>query len=159
MTEHELADADVQAFAQSDDVPASAPDDTPARSRLPPVVALRDRPAVWQAEARDAIEDLSALREDWDACGSKAVDSASIKQALILIDRLASIENIKAPVITATPTGQVGLCWAAETWSLDACISSSGLVDYVFIDERNPTREQEGRTRNPVTLGVLLTQW
>jgi len=159
MSENTLTDAGVEAFEQSLGVPASTPEDTAALSSQGTVLASRNRPADWWSGVREKIEGLLSLNENWDSYGAKPVEPTAVHQALKVALDLSQIVGVDAPTVTATGDGHVGFCWDSGTWSVDASIDPSGLINYVLLDERLPGKERETRTRDLAELAVLVSGW
>jgi hypothetical protein len=132
---------------------------TTAFSEGRPVVALRDHPANWLSVTIKKIDALSSLERNWDSYGADPVDNGSIERARELVEYLACVRNIDAPTVTATPEGNVALCWDEGNWSLDASVDSSGLVAYVFLDEQDSANDRDTWTRDIEVLAALLTRW
>lgn len=133
--------------------------DTGAWTLHEQVLALRSAPELWLDATRSEIDALSVLPENWDSYGAHAVGSSAIDHARGLMATLARVVGVNAPTVTATPEGDVGLCWDVGRWSLDASVDPSGLVTYVFLDEESDGNDQEGRTRDPAKLASLLARW
>ncbi len=156
---HELYQLPVEAFYQGTPVPASVEQDTAALSGPGVVLALRARPADWWVDARNAIRDLLTLPSNWDSYGASSVAPDSVGEALGGVEYLSCVAGVTLPTVTATGEGHVGLCWDVGRWSLDASIAPSGLIRYVFLDERDATRNQEGHTRDYSKLAELASSW
>lgn len=159
MNEYMVCESSVEAFVFSFEALSGTQIDTGALAPPRKVMAIRTSPADWLAEALDAIERLLTLGKNWDSYGANAVDQESVRRASELAQRLAWVENVEAPSITATPDGDVGFCWDTGEWSLDASVDPTGLISYVLLDEGDPSQEQEGRTRNVNDLAELATRW
>jgi hypothetical protein len=142
----------VEAFASASPVPAATGDDLAALTR-------GDSPAPWLDDALQAINSLAGLGGNWDSYGASAIDSESVVSARRLAEFLAGIVSVKPPVVTATPEGDVAFCWDTGNWSLDASVDRTGLISYAFIDERDPGKEYEGRTRDLNDLVEIVTRW
>ncbi len=105
-----------------------------------------------------SIKGLSELEPNWDSYGAVTVDNRSIVVAVEVIYAIASSIKAHEPTIAATPDGNVGLCWDLGNVSLDVTILPSGLMEYVFLDEVDSTRDYESRTRLPGDLSAMLSQ-
>jgi hypothetical protein len=146
------------AFARDSALPSTAVGETAAFSPEPVVVAVRDFPAPWLEQVCDAIERLLELSDNWDSYGAKAIESDAVACAIGVIEHLSHIQNVPEPTVTPTPDGHVGFCWDTGEWSLDLSVDPSGLLSYVFLDQRDPSQEQESRTRNANDLLFFLTR-
>ncbi len=122
-------------------------------------LAVRTDPASWLSNALNALRSLRALEQNWDSYGARPVNVDSIDQSKSLVSSLSRIENVSAPVVTATPAGHVGFCWDSGDWSLDAEVYPSGLVEYVYLDRRDSAADREARTRDYEELAMLLSSW
>ena len=122
-------------------------------------LAVRTDPASWLSDALKAIRSLRALEQNWDSYGARTVNDNSIERGKTLVSSLSRIENVAAPVVTATPAGHVGFCWDSGDWSLDAEVYPSGLVEYVYLDRRDSAADKEARTRDYEELAMLLSSW
>ena len=122
-------------------------------------LAVRTDPASWLSDALKAIRSLRALEQNWDSYGAHTVNDDSIEKSKTLAISLSTIENVTAPVVTATPAGHVGFCWDSGDWSLDAEVYPSGLVEYVYLDRRDSAADREARTRDYEELAMLLSSW
>ena len=149
----------VEALVPSYPVSTTVEVETKALSAEHWVIARRDSPALWLQEVQKEIEALIGLEHNWDSYGASPVQGEAIAHAIALVRELSLYVNVKAPTVTATPDGCVGLCWDTGDWSLDASIDHTGLIGYVFLDEQDPSQEREGRTRSLGELVALLTQW
>ena len=148
-----------EAFSLSVATTASTDQDTSALSRSSLVLASRSEPADWCMSTRQAIASLGTLEDNWDSYGGRAIKRDSIRWASALIDHLATIIGVTQPTVTATGEGLVALCWDAGSWSLDVEVSEIGVIEYVYLDERDSGREIESSTRNPLVLARYLAQW
>lgn len=148
----------VEVFTGSERIPAATEDDLRALSDVP-MVARLDRPAPWLDGALDAIDRVATLGKNWDSYDANAVDYESVACARKLTQCLADFVNVGAPVVTAAPQGEVAFCWDTGDWSLDASVDRTGLISYVFLDERDASQEREGRTRDVHDLVALITRW
>lgn len=122
-------------------------------------VALRHTPAQWLGEARDKLQNLATLGENWDSYGASPIDARSIECAQRLVENLAMIIGVRPPAVGATPDGEAGLSWDGGHWCLDADVSPDGRISYVFVDDQDPSRDLEASTRDPRELIALLTDW
>ena len=135
-------------------------DDTSALSqRMQTRVAMRTHPDPWLDQALSIVTDLLALEPNWSSYGSEVVKYESVRHAVDVLFWLAHIENVEAPTVTATPDGEVGFCWDAGDWSLDAWVETAGRINYVFIDETNHDNDRDTWTDNWQDLLPLLTRW
>lgn len=159
MSQYVGCDTSVEAFANTVSVSAATEDDTRALTRDSPVVAPRERPAPWLNDVLNAIDRLLTLRANWDSYGANAVNDESITWARELARFLSGLVSVDRPSVTATPDGDVAFCWDTGDWSLDASVDRTGLISYAFLDERDPSKEREGRTRNVGDLVELVTRW
>lgn len=160
MSKIEFSGPTLEAFASSHSVPAETREETAALVNSGDAVfAVRNCQAPWHEDAQDSIVRLLTLGKNWDSYGADAVKEASVRKALHLATRLSWIVNVERPSITATAEGNVGFSWDTGDWSLDAAIDGSGLISYVFLDERDSANEREGRTRNIRELIALATNW
>ncbi len=137
-------------------VPAGTEDNS-ALSRT--VVATRAYPASWLAEALKVVARLLTLEPNWDSYGADVVSHDSARHAEKTLRELARIENVPSPTVTATPDGEVGFCWDAGGWSLDAWVEPAGRIVYVFIDETDHANDRDTWTDHWQDLVPLLTRW
>jgi hypothetical protein len=105
------------------------------------------------------LKQLLALPGNWNSYGARPVSHDSLARASELAARLSYFVGVTEPVIGATPDGDVSFCWDSGTWSLDVWIDASGLITYVYLDERNRENDRDTRTRDIDQLIPLLTQW
>lgn len=112
--------------------------------------------AEWLASTVQAIRSLLELPEGWDSYRAARAHEGSVTNALKLIRVLAEHPGIGKPVVTATPNGDVGLCWDVGEWSMDASIDPTGLISYCFLDETNRARDRDTRTRDIGELVELM---
>lgn len=124
-----------------------------------PVLALRQRPLGWFQTVIEKLERLTTLEEDWDSYGAAPVSSDSIRVAIEIAGYISRIENVPEPAVGAAPNGHVGFSWDGGPWSLDAEILPEGRIKYVYLDDRESTRERDRVTDRPAEIAQLLTQW
>ena len=125
----------------------------------PSVVALRERPDGWLADALQRISDLAQLKPNWDSYGALRVSDEAIQHAMSAVKDLSKVVGVPVPTIGASPDGEVGFCWDAGKWSLDLTIDAEGILTYVYLDEKDPMNNREERTRSVQSLWALLTRW
>ena len=146
-----------EALVNASLVPSEAKGTGPAWEQS--TFARSDRPASWYSKACGVLDQLYGLRSNWDSYGADAVAPESIEQSRQLLTDLAYVVSVPEPVVTATPDGHVGMCWDTGAWSLDLEVSPTGLISFVYLDESDPRRERESKTRSLGELIALLTQW
>lgn len=141
-----------------DPIPAETSGNTEALSRET-VFARRETYPEWLREMIEKLENLATLQENWDSYGAGPIDKRSIKKARDLIGYLAAFIAVDCPAVAGTPDGHVGFSWDEGSWSLNAKILPDGRIKYVYLDERDATKDRETTTRNWSDLLDLLTQW
>lgn len=124
-----------------------------------PVLATRDTPPEWLLPVARKLERLLSLKDNWDSYGARAVDPDAVDTARDLVQYLSRTVGVDEPSVTATPDGEVGFCWDAEDWSLDASIDRHATITYVFLHEQDPSQNREQRTRSFPELAALATHW
>ena len=148
-----------EALTLSATTTASTNQDTSVFASSNFVLATRSESAEWRATAQQQIIGLGVLDDNWDSYGGRTVKPESITWALAIADHLARIVGVTQPTVTATGEGLVAFCWDAGDWSLDVEVDEVGVTQYVYLDERDSSREIESSTRNPLVLARYLTQW
>jgi hypothetical protein len=143
----------------TDAIVNSSPQGTAACFQLDFVCALRERPEPWLDRACQQLEQLRPLLPNWDSYGALAVDAGAIAETATCLAYLARVVGVPAPGVGAAPDGEVALTWDEATWSLDASVDASGLIRYVYLDERDHRNDRETRTRDIGQLVQLLAQW
>ncbi len=123
-----------------------------------PVLALRSAPA-WLDERMDHLRSLLELQDNWDSYGGRAIDRQSVEIATQLLKALAVVEGVEAPTVTASPDGNAALCWDNGRRSLDLEVMPDGRFEYVFLNEDNASKDEEGITHNADGFAELLTAW
>ena len=125
----------------------------------PVVVARRSHQPDWLQERLRRIDRLRELEPNWDSYGAKRIDLPSIDLANQLLKSLSKIEGVECPTVTASPDGNVGLCWDSGERSLDVEVLPSGKFAYAYLNENAPAMDREGVTTSADHLILLLTQW
>jgi len=148
------------AFAENAfSVPAQGAAETAALERHPVVFAVRPFAQAWLATATSELHYMATLQDNWDSYGAFPVDPRCIEHAIDLVHGLAYCENVEVPVVGPTPDGHVGFSWDEGDWSLDAEVLPDGRIEYVYLDERDSTKDRETITSDWRELLELLTQW
>lgn len=126
--------------------------------RLPMVSipVFRDPPADWLSECERLLFDLHRLAPNWDSYDADPVDRESVRQASVLLRALAVMPNIESPTVTATPDGNAAFCWDDGERSLDLEIQASGVVEYAYLDEVDDSKDEEGQTKDILSIAHLL---
>lgn len=83
----------------------------------------------------DKIEELRALKPDWDSYGALAVNRVSLERAKAFIRAIPWDEGLPEPSPTASGVGNVCFCWAEKTFSMDLEILPDGTLDYYWCPE------------------------
>lgn len=122
------------------------------------VLASRTQPA-WLYERANQVRHLAQLEPNWDSYGANPVDQDSIRWALELLEGLAIIDTIEAPTVMASPDGHAALVWDNDDRSLEVEVMPDGSFRYVFLCPADASKDEEGTTRQPSRLAVLLTKW
>jgi hypothetical protein len=107
----------------------------------------------------ECVRRIAALRdlpENWDSYGARPVDYRSIELAQVTVLALLRKSYLHVPVITATPSGTVGLCWERHGRSLDVEAHAEGHLSYVYLDESDESQDEDGTTRDIWRIGSLL---
>ena len=154
-----LVENRTEALSQWFPLPAETQAETAAFFADSPVLARHETRPAWLRTTLEKIGKLLDLEYNWDSYGAEPVHVQSVASARGIISFLAEFVGVEAPTVGATPDGEVGFCWDAGDWSLDAYVTTSGRVSYVYLDERDHARDREGRTSNPWELLELLTGW
>ena len=123
------------------------------------MIARREREPDWLQERLDRINELLQLESNWDSYGAAAVDRFSVAVARSLLRQLALIETVEAPTITASPEGNVVLCWDNGGRALDVDILPNGTFTYAYMNENDAGKDREGHSAKSLLLVHLLTQW
>ena len=123
-----------------------------------PVLALRSAPA-WLDERIGQLRSLLQLQDNWDSYGGRAIDRQSVEIATQLLKALAVVEGVEAPTVTASPDGNAALCWDNGRRSLDLEVMPDGRFEYVFLNEEDPSKDDEGITSSADGFAELLTAW
>ena len=82
----------------------------------------------------------------------------SIAFAKQVLSALSRVDTVEAPTVTASPQGNVALCWDDGIRSLDIEMLPAGIVAFSYMNENDPQMDCEGATRDINHLIVLLTQ-
>lgn len=135
------------AFSRIETKPSAIGEDMVVFSAGKMPAGLRSRPADWLEETKQQLLGLATLPDNWDSYGAQPVSHDAILRTSEIVAHLALLFGLDAPAITATPEGDVGLCWDHGDWSLEASIDSTGLINYVFL-RAQPVEEHEARTRD-----------
>ena len=143
----------------TDAIVNSSPQGTTACFQLDSVCALRERPESWLDRACQQLEQLRLLLPNWDSYGAAPVDHTAIKKTAQYLAYLARVVGVPAPGVGAAPDGEVALTWDEAAWSLDASVDATGLIRYVYLDERDHRNDRETRTRDISQLVQFLAQW
>ncbi len=122
-----------------------------------PSQVFRDPPADWLPECERLLFDLHRLPPNWDSYGADPVDRESVQQASALLRALAVMPNIESPLVTATPDGNAAFCWDHGQRSLDLEIQASGVVEYAYLDEVDDSKDEEGQTKDILSIAHLLS--
>ena len=123
-----------------------------------PYIALRSEPPSWFTECVDTIKGLEQLQVNWDSYGARAVEPRSIENAVVVLCELARIETVERPTVTASPEGHAALCWDYGDRSLDVEFLPDGQIEYVFMNQKDPSKDDEGIIREIQVLANLLTR-
>jgi len=124
------------------------------------VFARRDQVADWSADCLTRIDRLRELKQNWNSYGANPVGPKSIAFAKQLVCTFAKVTGIDLPRVAASPDGHVALSWEWQEYSreLDLEILPDGTLRYSYLDERQPSRDREGETRDPNRIADLLTR-
>jgi len=109
----------------------------------------------------ECVRKIAALRDlppNWDSYGAKPVDCRSIEVAQVVVLALSRKAYFHVPVVTATPSGTVGLCWDRDSRSLDVEAHADGRLSYVYLDETDESQDEDGATWDIRQIGALLKQ-
>lgn len=122
--------------------------------------ALR-KPASWCTERISRVEQLAELPENWDSYGANGVALHSIDWARNLIAVLSRINNVPAPLVSASPDGNVALSW---NWNndrrdLDVEVLPNGRLRYCYMDSEDKSSDREGTTSDITVIAGILTAW
>ncbi|MBW3598760.1 MAG: hypothetical protein KY475_15980 [Planctomycetes bacterium] len=112
--------------------------------------------APWLGACLGKAESLAGVGANWDSYGAAPIERQSIEHAKQLLMELARNAAIEAPAITATPSGNVGLCWDDGQRSLDVEVHPDGVLRFAYVDEQAPQRDHDGETRDGRRLSKLL---
>lgn len=155
MSDTALANGTANAFALSTELTAQA------GSTGEGLLALREQSANWCGDSLDCVDQLLALKPNWDSYGANPVQPGSILVAKQLICQIAQVAGIDRPRVGASPAGHVALSWEWGNHSreLDLEIVSDGTLRYAYLDETTPDRDREGETYDPNLIAHLLTRW
>ena len=123
-----------------------------------PVLALRSAPA-WLDERIGQLRSLLQLQDNWDSYGGRAIDRQSVEIATQLLKALAVVEGVEAPTVTASPDGNAALCWDNGRRSLDLEVMPDGRFEYVFLNDEDASKDDEGITYSADGFAELLTAW
>ena len=144
---------------RTDAVVNGSPEETTACFQRNFVSALRESAEPWLNGARQQLEQLALLPANWDSYEAAPVNGGAVSKAAQYLGYLARVVGVPAPSIGATPDGEVALAWDRGVWSLDASVDGSGLIRYVYLDERDHGNDHETRTRDVTQLVHFLAQW
>jgi hypothetical protein len=141
----------------TDAVVHSSPEETAAFSQC--VFASRGSPEPWANDACRQLRQLTQLPANWDSYGAAPINDRALEKAAQYLVYLACVVGVPAPGVGATPDGEVALTWDEAAWSLDASVDATGLIRYVYLDERDHRNDRETRTRDIGQLVQFLAQW
>jgi hypothetical protein len=144
---------------RTDAIVNSSPEGTTACFQRDFVCALHENPEPWLYDACQQLEQLALLPANWDSYGAAPVDNRAVKKAAQYLAYLACVVGVPAPGVGAAPDAEVALTWDEAAWSLDASVDASGLIRYVYLDERDHRNDRESRTRDIGQLVQFLAQW
>ena len=125
----------------------------------PATVALLVRRPAWLSIVVGKLDGLALLEENWDSYGGSRVDRKSVDHAREFISYLASVQNVTEPAVGGSPDGNVGFSWDHGAWSLDVEVLPCGRYDYVYLDERDRSKDLEASARDGFEFVERLTQW
>jgi hypothetical protein len=120
--------------------------------------ALRTVPPGWLHDCIARIEQLRSLSANWNSYGALPIDLRSIMLAKSLLVELAFVDSIEEPTVTASPSGNVAFCWDDGERSLDVEVLPDNLLEYAYLNESQPSLDEEGQTCEVNKLAFLLTQ-
>lgn len=123
------------------------------------LVAIRPAYPGWLSEVLERIDQLADLPANWDSYGAAMVDGGSMDYAAELIRNIAFVDTVGAPIVTASPDGNVVLCWDNGERSLDLEVLADGEVGYAYMNHSDSSKDEEGKTRRGHDILRLLTQW
>lgn len=121
-------------------------------------LALRQKPPDWLREGLEQLDRLLELNGNWDSYGAKQIDTRSVQFAKRLLTRLAEVDTIEAPTVTASPNGNAALCWDSGHLSLDLEVLADGSLEYAYLNQQDPSKDEQGTTLDAERLTVLLTE-
>lgn len=152
-----------EAFTEAVGLPThadSSGEALPQRSLTrPPILAIRLEPSTWLDQCLRRLQQLGELPENWDSYGAERVDPISIAVGQQLLVQLARVQGVEAPIVTASPDGNVCFGWDNGNKSVDVEVFSEGEFAYTYLNERVPQHGCEGRTHNSLDIAQLLTAW
>lgn len=137
----------------------SEPDRAHAEATGEVLLAIRDSQPPWLDVRRAQIDALADLPENWDSYGASPLSPDSISLAKAVLTALASVETVEEPTVTASPDGNVALCWDNGERSLDVEVRPDGFLDYSYLNESQSISDAEGSTSDLDILAFLLTQF
>ena len=118
-----LAGRGQEVFDESEIIPADTGSNVGVLSNFD--TAPREEPAEWLMDALSSLERLRSLGKNWDSYGAAPVNPKSVGCGVVFARHIADFVPVLAPVVTATPEGDVGFCWDTGDWSLDLSIDPS----------------------------------
>lgn len=102
----------------------------------------------------DALRDLGA---NWDSYDADPIEEKSVSMATELVTKLAYVQGVEAPFVTATPDGRAAFEWNNDDRSLDIEVYPTGLFAFVYTNRHDNAKNEERRTRSVETIANLLT--
>lgn len=118
-------------------------------------------PPEWVSQVMGQLRQLAGLAENWDSYGALPPNSQSLALAEDFITSLAPHAGVERPEVSLTANGNVAFLWESfdGVRNLDAEILPNGVIQYVYADEEDESRDEEGQTTNEMKLVELLAQW
>lgn len=124
------------------------------------VGAVFTEPVLEWLGAKNELDELVKLKENWDSYGALPVDHDSVLHARRLLLSLWG-KGIPCPTVTASPAGNAAFCWDDGAASVDVEVMGNGLFHVVHVDHKTgETREFEypvvfAATRLPGLVGPV----
>ena len=102
----------------------------------------------WLHDKIEELEKLLHLKENWNSYGAKVIDPRSVGFAKYFLNLVVKVnQKTLPPIVTASPEGNAAFCWEKSAKSLDIEIFPDESIKYVYLDEQNPSLEEEGSTK------------
>lgn len=123
-----------------------------------PVTSVMDEAASWSRSARDRVQALARLEENWNTYGSPAISPEAVSEALKLLTDIARL-GMPEPKIVPVSGGGLQMEWANGRSEIEIEIFPDKSIQYLLVDAEGKMLEGQIFRREDAAEFAPLTSW